>query len=157
MVNTKITPRQRVEIALRGGHGQKVPFTMYENKVPQCAAEREMRNRGMCIINRKTNVFKTHRPNVKVLQEVFYEDDKRMVRGIFRLYRSLTFKTTTASTWGMSSAVDQHVFGTVWETDDVEVEIPGDAKKNPTFKVVGNDAYPLSIQAMMIEIDAGEA
>ena len=81
-------------------------------------------------------------------------DDTRLVRGIFRLYRSLTFQTTTNSTWGMSSAVDQHTFGTTWETDDVEVEIPADVEKGGTFKVVGNDAYPLSIQAMMLEVDA---
>lgn len=81
-------------------------------------------------------------------------DDTRIVRGIFRLYRSLTFKTTTHSTWGVASAVDQHTFGTTWETDDVEVEIPGDVERDGTFRVVGNDAYPLSIQAMMLEIDA---
>ena len=52
------------------------------------------------------------------------------------MYRSLTFKTTTHSTWGVASAVDQHTFGATWETDDVEVDIPGDVKKNDTFKVV---------------------
>jgi hypothetical protein len=80
-------------------------------------------------------------------------DDKRIVRGIFRLYRSLSFKTTAHSTWGTGSAVDEYTFGTTWETDDVEVEFPGDAGRAKTFKVVSEDAYPLSIQAMMLEVD----
>ena len=31
-----MNPRDRVERALRGGHGDRVPFTMYESKIPQC-------------------------------------------------------------------------------------------------------------------------
>ncbi len=42
-MSTTITPRQRVETALAGEKVDKVPFTMYERKIPQCAAEREMR------------------------------------------------------------------------------------------------------------------
>lgn len=44
-LNENITPRRRVELALRGGHGPNVPFTMYSAKAPQCAAERVLRNR----------------------------------------------------------------------------------------------------------------
>src|SRR5690606_37318231 len=44
-----LSPRARVERALRGGHGDCVPFTIYESKIPQCVREREMRNRGLCI------------------------------------------------------------------------------------------------------------
>ncbi|MFH1738550.1 MAG: hypothetical protein ABIH23_06045 [bacterium] len=95
-------------------------------------------------------------PIAQMVEAAMPLDDKRIVRGIFRLYHSRTFKTTTASTWGMSSAVDQYVFGDAWETADVEVEIPGTVKKDATFKVVGNDAYPLSIQAMVLEVDAEE-
>ena len=75
-----MTPRQRVEIALRGGHADRVPFTMYENKVPQCVAERTMRERGMCIVQRNYPVFRTHTPNVKQRQEVFWRDGTRLVR-----------------------------------------------------------------------------
>lgn len=50
---------------MHGSHGDRVPFTIYESKIPQCAAEREMRNRGLCIVNR-VGVFKTHLPHVKI-------------------------------------------------------------------------------------------
>lgn len=75
-----ITPRQRVEISLRGGHSDRVPFTIYENKIPQCADERELRNRGLCIVKRDVSVFKIHSPNVKVTQQVFWENQKKQTR-----------------------------------------------------------------------------
>lgn len=74
-----MTPRERVERALRGGGADRVPFTMYECMIPQCDAEREMRNRGMCIVNRLP-VFRTHRPNVRTTAEVWWEGDRRFIR-----------------------------------------------------------------------------
>ncbi len=76
-----MTPRERVEKALRGGHAEKVPFTMYECMIPQCSAERAMRNRDLCIVQRDT-VFKTHRPNVKTTQQTYWEGEKEFVRTI---------------------------------------------------------------------------
>ena len=75
-----MTPRQRVLKALRFEKVDRVPFTLYENKVPQCAVEREMRNRGMCIVNRNVGVFRTHMPNVKVTSETFAENGRQFVR-----------------------------------------------------------------------------
>lgn len=75
-----MTPRQSVITALRGGHSAKVPFTMYENKIPQCAAERELRNRGLCIVNRNVPVFRTHTPNVRTSQTVYWEDGRQFIR-----------------------------------------------------------------------------
>jgi len=74
-----MTPRKRVEIALRGGHSDRVPFTVYQGMVPQCTAEREMRNRGLCIV-RGGGVFHTHTPDVKTTEQVYWEGDKRFVR-----------------------------------------------------------------------------
>jgi hypothetical protein len=79
----ELTPRQRGEISLRGGHSDRVPFTIYENKIPQCVAEREMRNRGMCIVNRNVNVFRTRLPNVKITQHVYWEGDKEFTRTFY--------------------------------------------------------------------------
>jgi len=76
------TPRELVETALRGGHGPVVPFTIYECMVPHCAAERAMRNRGMCIVERRS-VFLTHRPNVRVTQKVYWEGGKKLVRTVY--------------------------------------------------------------------------
>jgi len=77
-----VTPRQRVQKALAGGHADKVPFTMYECMIPQCSAEREMRNRGLCIVNRRTPVVRTHRPNVKTTSQTFSKLGKQFVRTV---------------------------------------------------------------------------
>ncbi len=75
-----MTPSDRVEAVLRGERVRPVPFTIYECMIPQCRAEREMRNRGMCIVERTIPVFTSIRPNVKTTQETFQQDGKRMVR-----------------------------------------------------------------------------
>ncbi|MFZ4694059.1 MAG: hypothetical protein ACOYMV_02945 [Verrucomicrobiia bacterium] len=74
------TPLARVEIALLGGRADKIPFTMYENKIPQCAAERALRNRGLCIVKRDIPAFHTVRPNVRTTEAVEWRDGKRFVR-----------------------------------------------------------------------------
>lgn len=89
----KATPRKRVELALRGGHGDCVPFTIYECMIPQCQVERELRNRGLCIVDRRS-VFTTHRPNVKMRQEVYWESDRKMTRTYY--------ETPTGTLWTLS-------------------------------------------------------
>lgn len=78
-----MTPRQRVETVLAGGHADVVPFTMYEKKVHPCRAERDMRNRGMCIVHRMS-VYKTHRPNVRVTASRTCENGKPRVRTVYQ-------------------------------------------------------------------------
>jgi hypothetical protein len=74
------TPRQRVEcVLLEGGHADRVPFTMYAPKLPQCEAERALRNRGLCIVER-VSVFDTHRPNVTMREVRTVEDGKALLR-----------------------------------------------------------------------------
>lgn len=73
------TPRSRVERALRGGCDDRIPFTIYECMIPQTRTEREMRNRGMCIVDRR-NVFKTHCPNVRVTEEKLRDGGRDLVR-----------------------------------------------------------------------------
>ena len=77
-----MTPRQRVEVALGGGHTDKVPFTMYESMIPQCSAERARRNRGLCVVQRMA-AFKTRYPNVKVTRHTGCQDGKPMVRTVY--------------------------------------------------------------------------
>jgi len=77
-----LTARERVERVLRGGRADRVPFTIYESKIPQCVAEREMRNRGLCIVDRR-GVFKTHTPNVKVSSHGFVREGKNLTRTIY--------------------------------------------------------------------------
>ncbi|MFH0910175.1 MAG: hypothetical protein V1918_01510 [Planctomycetota bacterium] len=79
-----MTPKERVERVLRGGHADKVPFTVYECMIPQCSAEREMRNRGLCIVQRRVHGYRSHRPNVKVAQEIYQEDGRQRIRTVYR-------------------------------------------------------------------------
>ncbi|MGD0094294.1 MAG: hypothetical protein ABSE73_30670, partial [Planctomycetota bacterium] len=77
-----MSPRERVEVALRGGCADKVPFTMYECMIRQCEAERRMRARGLCVLYRMGCVT-THQPNLKVTQHVCHEHGKKLVRTLF--------------------------------------------------------------------------
>jgi hypothetical protein len=52
---------------------------MYEGFIVACEAERRLRNRGMCILHRM-DVIRTHQPNVKVTQHVYWENGKKLVR-----------------------------------------------------------------------------
>ena len=75
-----MTPRERVERVLRRQDAGAVPFTVYECMIPPCAAERELRNRGLCIVKRDVPTFLTHQPNVRVDQHSYSEDGKPMTR-----------------------------------------------------------------------------
>jgi hypothetical protein len=76
----QLTPRQRVREALSGGRPDKVPLTMYEELLPRSTGERELRNRGMCLVKRVTS-YTTHHPNART-DRVSYmdEQDRRFVK-----------------------------------------------------------------------------
>ncbi|MCD6352108.1 MAG: hypothetical protein J7M26_08305 [Armatimonadetes bacterium] len=75
-----MTPRERVERVLRGDLPDKVPFTVYECMIPQCTAERQLRNEGLCIVERRVPVFRVHTPNVRVESCHYTEDGVGYVR-----------------------------------------------------------------------------
>jgi len=54
----------------------RVPFTIYECMLPQCSVERELRNRGLCILYRRTPVVRIHTPNC-VTEDFTYEEKGR--------------------------------------------------------------------------------
>ena len=83
MKKTQMTPYQCVITALHGGRPDRIPFTVYENKIIQSSVERELRNRGLCIV-RRTRSYKLLRPNVKS-QIRYYtdEDGKKLIRKVF--------------------------------------------------------------------------
>jgi hypothetical protein len=58
-----MSPRQHVEAVLHGEHPARVPFAVYECMIPQCAVERELRNEGLCIVNRHYPGYETVTPN----------------------------------------------------------------------------------------------
>ncbi len=75
-----MTPRKRVEAVLRGEMPDKVPFTIYENKLPQCRVERQLRNEGLCIVNRRVPVVATRTPNVTTESRHYTENGVSYVR-----------------------------------------------------------------------------
>ena len=75
-----MTPRDTVEIVLKGGVADRIPFTIYESKLPRCRIERMMRNRGLCVIQRNVSVYKTTMPNVDVTAHTYTEGGKTLIR-----------------------------------------------------------------------------
>ena len=77
-----MTPRERVLRVLHGQRVDRVPFTVYSNMIPQCAAEREMRNRGLCI-TKGMGVINAYMPNVKVTTTAYNEGAIRLERTVY--------------------------------------------------------------------------
>ena len=102
-----MTPGKRVEQALRGSHSDRVPFTIYESKIPQCAAEREMRNRGLCIVNR-VSVYNTRMPNVKVTTTGYQESGRHLIRTAYET--PLGILTTLTEPAGFTSWNHEKLF-----------------------------------------------
>lgn len=73
------TPSQMVEAVIKGGRAERIPFTIYENKIPRCAAERTLRNQGLCIIQRKVLVYKTLTPNVEKKEYIYTKDGQKFI------------------------------------------------------------------------------
>ncbi len=61
---TTMTPRGRVEAALRGEWADQVPFTSYENKFFYSQTERELRNAGLCIMEIRVPAFVQDNPEI---------------------------------------------------------------------------------------------
>src|SRR5690606_35737152 len=126
------TPRHRVETALAGGCGDRVPFTIYESKMPQCAAERRMRNRGMCIVNRHHAVHRTHRPNVQVRSETFTRADGKTLTRTWYETPVGTVSTLTEPA-GFTTWHHEHMFKS---PDDYKVlqYLLKDERYEPTYR-----------------------
>ena len=79
-----MTPKERVEAALRGEIPDMVPFTVYECMLPKSEAERHLRNDGLCIVER-SSVFKVVYSEVKVERVQFTaEDGEERVRTVVK-------------------------------------------------------------------------
>ncbi len=79
-----MTPRQSVEAVLAGSRAERTPFTIYENKISFCAAERQLRNRGLCVVRRDIPVYNTCWPNVTVSSTRYTENGKELTRTEFQ-------------------------------------------------------------------------
>jgi hypothetical protein len=92
-----LTPRKRVELVLQKKPVDKVPFTSFntfwlapsvanpamprQKWVPQCTVERQLRNRGLCLLDIVNYLgYGTERPNVKVTSSVYDENGRIFIR-----------------------------------------------------------------------------
>ena len=79
-----MTPRERVLAVLRGAPVDKVPLTIYEAKIPQCAVERRLRNEGMCIVNRSIPAVRAITPNCITETRRYVRDGVELVESVVR-------------------------------------------------------------------------
>ena len=95
-MDKKLTPKRRVELALQKKFVDKVPFTSFntfwlgpsvENPVipqikwvPQCTVERDLRNRGLCLLDMLTMGYGLVRPNVKMFSTVTEKNGHLFIR-----------------------------------------------------------------------------
>lgn len=98
-----MTPRARVEAALLRRPVDKIPFTTYETFLPQCEAERHLRNAGLCIVNRRYPVYEVVMPNVRK-QAIHYQGEDGETR----------VKTIYETPVGTVFTVEKPVPGTTW-------------------------------------------
>ena len=77
---SSMTPRERVTAALHKQPTDKVPFTIYEYKIPQCAVERRLRNDGLCIVHRNVAGVKGSTPNCVGRSFSYSENGRSRVR-----------------------------------------------------------------------------
>ncbi|MFH1615011.1 MAG: uroporphyrinogen decarboxylase family protein [Planctomycetota bacterium] len=122
----KLTPRQQVERALYGQDVDKIPFTVYANKLPRSLVERELRNMGLCVIEKSLDVLRVKRPDVKVLATQYVENGISYIR------------TDYDTPIGSLSEIWQEAGFTRWCTKRLFAG-PDDYKK--LFFIVDNERY----------------
>ncbi len=104
----QVTPRERVMTALRGEVPDKTPFTIYEEKLPRSAMERDLRNRGLCLVKRVRS-YRTHTPNVGYHEDRFADEQGRdVVRAVFSTPHGVL--TTLAEPAGFTSWRHEYLF-----------------------------------------------
>lgn len=76
----KFTARKRLLAALHRQAVDKTPFSVYECMLPRAAVERRLRNMGLCVVDRTTNVYLTHTPDVKIVTTKYTDNGVERVR-----------------------------------------------------------------------------
>jgi hypothetical protein len=73
-----LTPRARIQAALRGEWADRVPFSVYWLMFPRGDVERRLRNDGVAIVER-VPVYRVEMPNTETVVQEYYRDGKRMM------------------------------------------------------------------------------
>ncbi|NPV08943.1 MAG: hypothetical protein HPY83_13400 [Anaerolineae bacterium] len=97
-----MTPRDRFLAVLRGEMPDRIPFVAFYNKIPRCEVERQLRNQGLCIINK-----------MSVWNESYQDlaEEVLRYRGADGVWRE---KTTVHTPAGDVCKVDRPAPGTTW-------------------------------------------
>lgn len=106
----RLTPRQRVSNALLGKDLDKVPFTVYEGLLLRSTAERELRNMGLCVVDRTIPVLKMHRPDVQWRHTQYRDEGRHFSRTEYQTPFGDVFElkeNTLTSSWPV-----KHLFST---------------------------------------------
>ncbi|MBN2449464.1 MAG: hypothetical protein JXR77_03690 [Lentisphaeria bacterium] len=74
-----MTPREAVEMALRGGRPPRTPFTVYESMLPTAPVFAALKRRGLVVV-RRFSVFDTHTPHCRVRATRYAEAGRELVR-----------------------------------------------------------------------------
>lgn len=157
-------PKERVESVLKRQKTDKIPFTIYENKLPQCTIERILRNNGLCIVKR-TSVYDVVYPNV-LFKTITYTENgisytKTIINtpyGELERTRRWTSETEDFTSWEVS-----HLFKGPDDYKKIMFMIK-DAKYSPAYerfieleKECGNDVFlrgniaPTPLHQIMID------
>ncbi len=101
-----MTSAERLERIFRGEMVDVVPFALKGWRIPQCEAERQLRNDGMAILD-AAPVYRTHSPNVETETETFRRDGiglqrrtiKTPVGSLTSIHRPLGGAQVERTTW----------------------------------------------------------
>lgn len=106
-------PKERVENLLKRKKVDKIPFTIYENKLPQCSVERILRNNGLCIIKR-ISVYKVVYPDIPFKTITYTENGIEYTKRIIETPSGELEETIrkTSETGNFTSWKVSHIFKT---------------------------------------------
>ncbi|MGC8976958.1 MAG: uroporphyrinogen decarboxylase family protein [Candidatus Ratteibacteria bacterium] len=76
-------PKERVESVLKRKKPDIIPFTIYENKLPQCTVERILRNNGLCIVKR-ISIYKVVYSDISFKTVNYTENGTNYTKTIFK-------------------------------------------------------------------------
>jgi len=77
-----MSPRERVNAALRGEMADRVPFTCYAGLLPRGETERRLRKDGLALVHRR-GVFTTECTHVEIERREYRQEGKLLVRQTF--------------------------------------------------------------------------
>ena len=128
---------------LQGGIPDKIPFTVYECMISLCKTERELRNRGLCIIQRIPSYRIIH-PNVTEKANIYTDERGRKL--IKTVYSSAAGELSTLTEKGANTTwTYEHMFKTPDDYRALEffikdsVIVPDYESVSRTAEMLGDD------------------